>query len=326
MRNSVPSPGVLRNLHLAAHQVGQHAGDGQADAAAAGLHACCRATKGSKMRSSSAAGMPGPVSRISKTAISRRHSTLNVDAAAHGEFDGVAQHVDQDLAQALLVGAHHRRQSRRPAGRRRTAPCCAPAVRTCRRSAAGNRGNPAARTSSVSLPPSMRAMSSVPSMTDSRWSPLSRMTLTACLRLRRHVLVGIENLRIAEDAVERRAQFVADRRDVAALGLVGLLGDLRGLSAVPRRCAGAIRFPASAAGSGGSIPPAPPRRLLLGQHHPPGADAGEQQQRGKGLDEAVLQRGDQHRLAAAPRASSSWVYSTPRTSASTGTIPVISSR
>ena len=55
--------------------------------------------------------MPGPVSSISKTRHLARHSDAEHDAAARGELHRVAQQVDEDLAQALLVGAHHRRQA-----------------------------------------------------------------------------------------------------------------------------------------------------------------------------------------------------------------------
>jgi len=45
----------------------------------------------------------------------------------------------------------------------------------------------------------------------------------------RNLGVGIENLGVAEDAVERRAQLVGERADMAALGLVSEISDLLGL-------------------------------------------------------------------------------------------------
>ena len=53
--------------------------------------------------------------------------------------------------------------------------------------------------------------------------------LHGVLALRRQAGVFVEQLRVAQDAVERRAQLVADGRDVAALGLVGRVGLRLGL-------------------------------------------------------------------------------------------------
>ena len=91
---------------------------------------------------------------------------------------------------------------------------------------------------------------------------------------------------------------MADGGDVAALGLVGLLGDLAGF--LQGLVGALVRFDFLHQQLGLAV-----RFLLrhlpalLGQHHPPGAYAGEQQQGSKSLDEAVLQRGDQHRLVRA---------------------------
>jgi len=100
--------------------------------------------------------------------------------------------------------------------------------------------------------------------------------------------VLVEDLRVAEDAVERRAQFVADRRDVAALRQVGLVGRQLGLlqllvgalvrvDFLHQQARLAVRFLLCDLAA------------LVREDHPPRADAGEEQQRGEGLDEHLLQ-------------------------------------
>ena len=157
--------------------------------------------------------------------------------------------------------------------------------------------------SSVSLPPSMRAMSSVPSISDSRWSPPRRITRTACWRCAGHRGVLVEQLRVAEDAVQRRAQLVADGRDVAALGLVGAhrrrawrccsASSVRWCDSISctSRCGLAVRF--FLRHLRGSCASAPATR------RPCRAD---EQQRRVGLDEAELQRRPRRRRDVAPSA------------------------
>ena len=124
--------------------------------------------------------------------------------------------------------------------------------------------------SSASLPASMRAMSSVPSISDSRCSPPRRMTPTACLRCARHGGVFVQQLRVAQDAVERRAQLVADGADVAASWPGWRLGR-RAWRAAAASVGAAVRVDLlhQQPRSGGWTLPAPPAALVR-QHQPPG--------------------------------------------------------
>ena len=72
-------------------------------------------------------------------------------------------------------------------------------------------------------------MSSRPSIRPDRCSALRRTTLMALIRGCGNRRVALEELRIAENGVERRAQFVAEADDVAALGLARRFGDFLGL-------------------------------------------------------------------------------------------------
>ncbi len=232
----------------------------------------------------------------------------------------------------LLVGAHHLGQLAVDLEAERQALAGGLQLEHAAPSRARSRRSASARRSSVSLPPSMRAMSSVPSISDSRCSPPRRITLHGLLAVRRHAASSLHQLRIAEDAVERRAQLVADGADVAALGLVGLLG---------------ARWPSAAAWPLQRFVGLPvrvdlahqqvrlPVRFLLRhlpalvrQHQPPGDDAGDQQQRHVGLEEARAQRpSDSAALSSiCASARSSWWYSRPNTAASSGTTTSISSR
>jgi hypothetical protein len=94
------------NLHLAAHQVGEHAGDGEPDAAAAGLR---RAAAHEGLEDALQVGGRNAGAAVADVEDGHLAPAFHLegDAAAHRELDGVAQHVDQDLAQPLLVGAHH---------------------------------------------------------------------------------------------------------------------------------------------------------------------------------------------------------------------------
>ena len=139
-----------------------------------------------------------------------------------------------------FVGAHQLGRARVDLGGEDDAPALRLQLETAARSAAVSRSRIGAR-SRRSLPASMRA-SSVPSMSDSRWSPPRLMTRTAWFAAPGNGGVVVEQLRVAEDAVQRRAQLVADGRDVARLGLVG--GSANAWPAAARgRCGGAIRSP-----------------------------------------------------------------------------------
>ena len=136
--------------------------------------------KGSKMRSMSPGAMPGPVSSISNTAMSRTWEARKLTRPAWVNFTA--------LPSTLMRICVSRRSSARTIG---GAPCtscskCRPLLTACSskscticsRFSRSRMG----RGSSASLPPSMRAMSSVPSIRLSRCSPPRRMTPTLCLR------------------------------------------------------------------------------------------------------------------------------------------------
>ena len=118
MRNTEPTPGVLAHRQLAAHQVGQHLGDGQAQARAgrrAGRR-CWPRAKGSKTcASSSRAHARAGVLDLECAPSRARAARGSITLPARGELDGVAQQVDQDLAQR----ASRRRAPPRAACRRR---------------------------------------------------------------------------------------------------------------------------------------------------------------------------------------------------------------
>jgi hypothetical protein len=277
-----------------------------ADAAAALPRA-----KGSKMRSMSSAVMPGPVSSISITAnLARirkpqRHLPAAVNLMA--------------LPSRLMRIWRTRFSSARTTSGRRPPPRSGnadpfppPAARTCRPSRAGCRQSAWACACSVSLPASMWAMASVPSMSDSRCSPPRLMTPPpAGGAAARNVFA--HQLRVAKDAVQRRAQLVADGADVAALGLVGLVGGAAGLLgrelgllgdfARLRRLLGdcnarsvcAVQLDLAHQQVGLAV------RFflrhlaaLVRQHQPPGHDARDHQQRHVGLQKARAQRRPLH--------------------------------
>ena len=125
------------------------------------------------------------------------------------------------------------------------------------------------------MPFSILETSSSPSIRFDRCSALRRITRTALLG--RVGAAALEQLRVAEDRVQRRADLVADADDVARLGEVGGFGDLLGL--LQRGVGAPMRLDllhqhgglARRFGLGGAA-------ALMRQHDQPGADAREQQQ------------------------------------------------
>ena len=115
------------------------------------------------------------------------------------------------------------------------------------------------------------------------------------LAVRRQRRVLVEQLGVAEDAVERRAQLVADGRDVARLGLVGGLG---GTPSQVRGVLGALQLFVGLAVRGDLLHQRlglAVRLLLrdaaagLRQDQPPADHRTQQQQRAEGLDEGRAQ-------------------------------------
>ena len=111
--------------------------------------------------------------------------------------------------------------------------------------------------------------------------------------VRRDGRVFAHELGVAQYAVERRAQFVADGADVAALGLVGVLGQQFGLLqrfvGLPVRVDFLHQQMGLAVGLFLRHLPA-----FVGQHHPPGHHAGYHQQRKVGFDKTRAQCGRRH--------------------------------
>jgi hypothetical protein len=284
------------HLHLAAHQIGQHPGDGQAEAGAAGgAHVGGAATR---ERFEDAVEFIGRNAGAAVLDLELRHFALvfqaQHDAAAGGELDRVAEQVDQNLAQPARIGAHaggkfakllvvegdalvarlrfeHRNDFLDEAGE---------VERTCiqRQLAAFDAGDV------------QRALDQRQQMVAAAPDDADRLAAVVG-----NAGIGVENLGVAEDAVERRAQFVADRRDVAALGLVGLVGGFLGL--LQQRVGMPVRFDFLHQQLG--LPVGFLLRhlpALVGQHQPPGDDAGQQQQRGADLDEGGAHRGQARRI------------------------------
>ena len=105
------------------------------------------------------------------------------------------------------------------------------------------------------------------------------------LSMRRNGLVFVEQLGVADDAVQRRAQLVADGRDVAALRLIREIGSALGL--LQRLVGAAVRFDfvhqrlrLAVAFFLRHLP------AFVRQHQPPGDDRGDDDQRREHLHEA----------------------------------------
>ena len=105
-RNRLPLPTSLRDRDVAAHDVGQQLGDGQAEPGAGG-----------RLGARGAGALERLEDALEVVAVDADAGVLDlelgdlvavVDAERHlpalGELDGVGQQVDQDLAQAVLVG------------------------------------------------------------------------------------------------------------------------------------------------------------------------------------------------------------------------------
>ena len=112
----------------------------------------------------------------------------------------------------------------------------------------------------------------------------------------RNGLVAIENLGIAEYAVQRGAQFMADRHDVAALGLVCVIGgQLRLLQKLIRAMVGVDLLQQELRLMVGFFLGHPP--AFVGEHHPPGDDAGYQEQARREPEKDILQMMQQNSIA-----------------------------
>ena len=220
-----PSPGVLSTRDRAVHALDDALGNGEAEAGAAEL-ARRASRRPARNRGRCAPGprgsMPMPVSRTEKAdrRLSRSPgSTIDRDAAALGELDGVAGEIEQHLAQARGVaddvcaaGARRRRTRSR-------CPWPARAARAVRRRLLDQRGERERPRFQIEL--AGLDLGEIENLLDQRQQRfargLGRLGVGRLLGRERRVEQQIGH---AEHAVERRADLVADvarKRDLARL-------------------------------------------------------------------------------------------------------------
>ncbi len=292
--------GRALHRHLAAHQVGQHLGDGQAQAGTG-----CGGTRAHARGIAAREGLEDAVDLVGRHAgagvldLERgefaRVAQPQRDLACAGELDGVAQQVDQDLPHPLLVGAHHLGHLARRVE--------AEGQPLLGRLQLEHVGQLAHGLGEMHRPRVQRELAGLDVGDVERAFDQRQQVLAAALdhghgllAVRRHGGVFAHQLRIAEDGIERRAQLVADGADVAALGLVGVIGLLaRDVGAVLGGLQRAVGFLVEFDLAHEQA------RLTVGfflrhlaalvrQHQPPGHDAGDEQQRHVALEEARLER------------------------------------
>ena len=278
------------HAHLAAHQVGEHLGDRQPEAGAAYGRAagCGAAHEGLEhalefLRAHAGAGILDlHIGHLARKAQAKHHTTFA------RELHGVAQQVDEDLPHARLVGTHdfgHRGvdgvlEGDAFAGRLQLEH----ARDLVHAFAKAHRLHVELELAAFDARDVKRALNQRQQMVAAAANHAHRL-----FAVRGHRVVLLEQLRIAEDAVQRRAQLVADGGDVAALGLVGEVRDALGL--LQRLVGAPVRLDLAHQQMRLAV------RLLLcdlaalvRQHQPPGDDAGHQQQHEGGLEEPAAQR------------------------------------
>ena len=217
------------------------------------------------------------------------------DGALRGELDGIAQQVDEDLAQALFIGPHHlgdhalhvELKGQAFGGRLQLEQ-------------AGDLVQAIGKPHGCDVEGELAGFDArdVQRALDEREQMLAAAAdhVHSLLAVGGNLGVLAHQLRVAQDGVERRANLVADGADVAALGLVGLLGRLlRLLGHAARGLQGlvglAVQFDLAHQQARLAV------RLLLRhltalvrQHQPPRNDARDDQQRQVGLEQARAQR------------------------------------
>ena len=273
---------------LAAHQRGEHAGDGQAEADAVVLAHQVAALEGLEdafdlLRIDADAGVDDlEAGGLAQVADAQAHLAL------FGEAHGVAQQVDQDLPHAFLVAAYHGRDA---SGRLQAKGQAL---------LGGLRGEHALELVDELGEGDFRQLQvqlagfdlgHVEQAVDQR----QQVRATAvdggqCVLLAfAQGIVALQDLRVAEDAVERCAQLVGQAGDVAALRRVGILGLhlgflqrfvglAVGLDLLHQQQGLAVRFLLCHLAA------------LAGQDDPPGEHAGEQREGQEGLEEGLVQR------------------------------------
>ena len=283
---------------LAAHQVGEHLGNRQAQTSAgrgnrfgAGHGAAAERLKNARL-------LLGRQTRPGVGDVDHRHLTRMPHAQTHPalrrELDGVAQQVDQDLAHPLFVAPHHGRQ--------------AALGLVLESQALGLRlqlehgcdfDHQVVKVHRSYLQREFAALDvgNVERALDQRQQVLATAPdhRHRLLAVRRDRGVFTHELGIAQDAVERRAQLVADGADVAAFGLVGLVsGGARALGQLACGLQLGIGLPVrfNLAHQQMGLPVGFFLRhlpALVRQHHPPGHQPGDHQKGQVSLDKTRVQ-------------------------------------
>ena len=275
---------------LTAHEAGEQTGDGQAQAGSrfAGTPSGAAALEGLEdallvLRGDADASVFHLEAHHFVSAVHAQHDSTPV-----GEAHGVAQQVDEDLAQALGVGLH-------PSG------YAALGFEAEREALALGLGLHHAREFGKEFLEGQRRWvqpqaagldaCKIEQAVDQCVHVLSAL-LDGCDGLARAALklaAAQQDLRIAQDAVEGRAQLVRHTGHVARLGLTRVLGHLlgalqRGVGALVgvdfllQQLGLSLRF---------VVRHAP---AFVGQHQPPGPHCGQQSKQRKHLDEGTTQR------------------------------------
>ena len=148
-------------------------------------------------------------------------------AAALRELDGVRQQVDQDLAQALLVGVDHDRQDRRPLEDEIDA-----LGGGLQAEHADQLIEKLAEADFVArqIQPAGLDLGDVENAVDQPGQMVGAAADHPHLiaRFWQQARILLQQLGVATDRVQRRAQFMAQADDVAALGEIGRFGDFLG--------------------------------------------------------------------------------------------------
>ena len=245
-------PGGAAHRHFAAHQVGEHAGDGQAQAAAAVARQGAAVGADAIGRTGPGKGLEHLVQFVGahagagvvhfKSGHLPRVAHPQAHAAHLGELDRIAQQVDEYLAQAFFVGTHgrwHRLAQHLEA----EAQAFGGGLQL---EQAGHFGERARQRHGFDVKRQLarfdaghvqRALDERQQMFTAALNDVHRLCA-----VRRHIGVGLQQLGVAQNAVERCAQFVADGADVAGLGLVGGFGGGTGLLQLGVGAAVAVDF------------------------------------------------------------------------------------
>ena len=225
----LPRADRARDLDVAAHDAGEQPADGQAQPGA-----------GLRLRDAERAALEGREDAFEVVALDAGAGVDHLElgdgaaivhdelhAAGLGELDRVGQQIDQHLAQPLLVGIDHDRQMRRPPEHEVDAL------------GGGLKAEHAdelveefaqAHLVARQIQPPRLDLGDVQNAVDQAGEVIGAAAddadLVARLGVERRVL--LQELGIAADRVQRRAQLVAQAHHVAALGEVGGFGDLLG--------------------------------------------------------------------------------------------------